>query len=194
MAVFWVQCHSWRLVCVLVIDAIAFLNSTVMIAMILICVRYLWLVHWIRKWIPQCQAGLARFILSALLIPSLVNGAPCTYHEFRCKNCSQLLGKVFRATPRGLDHLRDNYTFDVAKMYFKLLTPFFDGCSRTHEFGTIGTSEESEKDFKESATSMSLMVYHTLVPQMAKVAPFYMSKLIQRFSSSCSYLTSDWRN
>ncbi|KAK9456249.1 yippee zinc-binding/DNA-binding /Mis18, centromere assembly-domain-containing protein [Dipodascopsis uninucleata] len=37
-----------------------------------------------------------------------------TYAEFSCSGCSAKLGRIYRTTPRYLDDLRDNYTFDTA--------------------------------------------------------------------------------
>ncbi|KAK7206867.1 yippee zinc-binding/DNA-binding /Mis18, centromere assembly-domain-containing protein [Myxozyma melibiosi] len=39
-----------------------------------------------------------------------------TYASFACANCSAVLGKIYRTTPRHLDDLRDYLTFDAAAL------------------------------------------------------------------------------
>ncbi|KAJ8097896.1 yippee zinc-binding/DNA-binding /Mis18, centromere assembly-domain-containing protein [Lipomyces tetrasporus] len=39
-----------------------------------------------------------------------------TYASFSCSNCTHVLGKIYRTTPRYLDDLRDYFTFDASAL------------------------------------------------------------------------------
>ncbi|KAK9388328.1 yippee zinc-binding/DNA-binding /Mis18, centromere assembly-domain-containing protein [Lipomyces mesembrius] len=39
-----------------------------------------------------------------------------TYASFSCSNCTHILGKIYRTTPRYLDDLRDYFTFDASAL------------------------------------------------------------------------------
>ncbi|KAK9478425.1 yippee zinc-binding/DNA-binding /Mis18, centromere assembly-domain-containing protein [Lipomyces japonicus] len=39
-----------------------------------------------------------------------------TYARFACSGCTNVLGKIYRTTPRYLDDLRDYYTFDAVAL------------------------------------------------------------------------------
>jgi len=45
-----------------------------------------------------------------------------TYTEMTCSNCGSFLGRVYKTTPRSLDHIRDLYSFSV-----KQVTPYYLG-------------------------------------------------------------------
>jgi len=40
-----------------------------------------------------------------------------SYLIFKCGKCGTALGKIYKSTPVGLDHLRDAFTFDLAALY-----------------------------------------------------------------------------
>ncbi|KAI9296723.1 hypothetical protein K502DRAFT_323649 [Neoconidiobolus thromboides FSU 785] len=46
-----------------------------------------------------------------------------TFTTMNCSSCEAYLGKVYKTTPRSLDHIRDMYTFSIDKVSLYQLGP-----------------------------------------------------------------------